>query len=107
MFVTIYKAALQSKIPKCTLYYQAKMVPRPVYFRKIKGGGLMIELDDPMWKAYVEDFRVRKGFKKLDNEQLKKLVNATVEVIKEVYAPSEERLQQLLLKINKTYQSYE
>ncbi len=103
MTVTIYRAAKLSRIPKGTLYSQRDMIPRPVYFVKVKGEYL-INTADPMWCAYVEDYRIRKGFKTLDADNLKYLVKAVVTVIIEVYEPSEKRLQELLLKINKQFQ---
>ncbi len=112
MWESIYKVAKREGINKCTLYYQTNhIIPNPVYFRRLKVPGkkdkIMIETDDPMWKAWLEDYRVRKGFEELDNVHLQKLVKATVIVIKKYYAPSRERLDELLTSINKEFQSYE
>ena len=110
MWESIYLVAKRERIPKNTLYNQAHMVPPPHYYKKIKGTGkqkFMIETDDSLWRAWLEDYRVKKGFKKLDTEQLQNLVKATVFVIKEVYSPNQERLDELLTKINVRFQSYE
>ena len=104
MTVTIYRAAKLSRIQKTTLYAQAKMIPRAAYFRTVKGQ-VLIDTLDPMWAAYVEDYRMRKGFQTLDSDNLKYLVKAVVTVITEVYEPSEKRLQELLVKINKQFQA--
>lgn len=110
MWESIYKVAKRERISKSTLYNQAHMVPPPPYYKWIKGAGkqkMLIETDDSLWKAWLEDYRIKKGFKQLDNEQLKNLVNAVYEVIKEVYDPSQERMDALLKKINMKFQGYE
>lgn len=111
MWESIYKVSKRERVTKSALYYQCHMVPPPTYYRKItipgKKDKYMIETDDSLWRAWLEDYKVKKGFHKLDNEQLQKLVKATVCVIKDVYAPSEERLDELLVKINMKFQSYE
>lgn len=103
MTVTIYKAAKLSRVPMGTLYSQSKMIPRAAYFRTIKAN-TFIDTEDPMWIAYVENYKIMKGFKSLDNEHLRYLVDAVVKVIKDFYSPSDERMEQLLIEINKQYQ---
>ncbi len=110
MWESIYLVAKRERIPRSTLYNQANMVPPAPFYKRVKGAGkqkFVIETDDSLWKTWLEDYRIKKGFKKLDNEQLQKLVKATVSVIKEVYSPSQERLDELLNEINKRFQDYE
>lgn len=111
MLLTMHTAAKEYGISKPTLYFQKDQVPMPVYIVKIKVPGgkdvFKIDTENPMWEAYVHDYKIRKGFDKLDQRQLKNLVNATVDTIKEVFSPTEDRLKEILNSINEKFQTYE
>lgn len=111
MLVTMHTAAKQFGVSKATLYFQKAQVPMPAYIVKITSNGqkdvFKIDTDHPMWIAYCKDYVIRKGFDKLQLIQLDHLVSATVDIIREVYSPTEDKLNEVLIKINEKFQEYE
>ena len=87
---------------KQTLYLIAKKRPLPVYMLEIKGE-IFIDIDNPMWEAYVMNWKRKHGLLDKEKIKFKKLIDCTVSSIREIFNPDQNELNKLLNLINEKY----
>ena len=100
--ISLCTAAKSAGMPKQTLYLQAKKTPLPSYMQVVKDKPF-IDSENPVWLAYVETYRKRKGLLQKEEMKFKKLIGCTVESIKEIFNPTQEDLNNLLKLIEKKF----
>ena len=103
MLVPLTTVATKENIVKGTLYNQAHMEPLPSYMARLDSGQVVIDIDHPDWKIWLEIYHNKKNYLNSDKIKMQALTKSTVEAIREIFEPDNATLKKLLISINEKF----
>lgn len=105
MLITMYAAAKSLDLSSEAIRKKQNIVPRPGYFVDI-AGGVRIDDDHPEWKSYVDNVKLRNRINGATFEaKEKKLFTAVYNVIRNSFDIDQDKLMEILNKIESEYEA--
>ena len=101
--VTMYRAAQIAGVNKSSIIKQSKKLPPPPYFYFMADGYYMIDEKSEAFRAYCKKIKKRRGAPKGAQERFKILLKAVVDTLTAELDIDQERLQSILIEIDRRY----